>query len=204
MKPEDYSHSPVDADAGTPVYKRPAGGWGSLEGVARIMKKEPPTPLALQILGKLNKTGGAMCSSCAWAKPANPGTFEFCENGAKATLWELTTKKVGPAFFAEHKVSDLRQWSDHDLEAAGRLTHPMRYDATTDTYQPVAWEEAFAGIGRELKAITPDEAVFYASGHAALEPSYLYALMARMVGSLVTWPLAIGDQASVAMPCSAS
>ncbi|WP_406870033.1 FdhF/YdeP family oxidoreductase [Thioclava sp. 'Guangxiensis'] len=183
MKPEDYSHSPVEADAGTPVYKRPAGGWGSLEGVARIMKKEPPTPLALQILAKLNKTGGAMCSSCAWAKPANPGTFEFCENGAKATLWELTTKKVGPAFFATHKVSDLRQWTDHDLEAAGRLTHPMRYDATTDSYQPVAWEEAFAEIGRELNGITPDEAVFYASGHAGLEPSYLYALLARIYGT---------------------
>ncbi len=48
-----------------------------------------------------------MCVSCAWAKPADPRIFEFCENGAKATTWEITHKRVTPEFFAEHTVADL-------------------------------------------------------------------------------------------------
>ena len=43
-----------------------------------------------------------MCVSCAWAKPADPRVFEFCENGAKATAWEITSKRVTPDFFARH------------------------------------------------------------------------------------------------------
>ena len=64
-------------------------------------------------------------------------------------------------------------------EKAGRLTEPMRYDAASDRYLPVSWDEAFAEIGAELRAMDPKEAVFYASGHAGLEASYLYALFAR-------------------------
>jgi anaerobic selenocysteine-containing dehydrogenase len=37
----------------------------------------------------------------------------------------------------------------------GRLTHPMAYDAASDRYLPIAWEDAFARIGAELRAL-PD------------------------------------------------
>ena len=30
-----------------------------------------------------------------------PRVFEFCENGAKATAWEITRKRVTPEFFAD-------------------------------------------------------------------------------------------------------
>jgi hypothetical protein len=35
----------------------------------------------------------------------------------------------------------------------------------------------------ELKALNPNSAVFYASGHASLETSYMYVLFARMYGT---------------------
>jgi hypothetical protein len=95
-----------------------------------------------------NKTGGYMCTSCAWAKPAKPHGAEFCENGAKATFWDLTSKRTTPAFFDRHTVTELLGWSDYDLEHEGRLTHPVRYDMASDRYLPVSWEEAFAGISR--------------------------------------------------------
>ena len=44
---------------------------------------------------------------------------------------------------------------DHDLEDAGRLTAPLRYDAATDKYVSVTWDEAFEDIGRELRALDP-------------------------------------------------
>jgi len=91
-------------------------------------------------LWKQNKPGGHMCVSCAWAKPAESHPFEFCENGAKATAWEITAKRTTPEFFAGHTLGELRQWSDFQLEGNGRLTHPLRYDAATDRYVPVSWE----------------------------------------------------------------
>jgi len=163
----------------------PAGGWGSLKGIAQIFGEAWSGLGAVSTLGQLNKPRGVMCVSCAWPKPANYSAFEFCENGAKATLWELTSARCTPAFWQDegHTVSALRSWKDHDLEMTGRLTHPLRYDAQTDRYCQVTWESAFADIGQTLKRLEPDSAVFYASGHAGLEASYLFALLARRLGT---------------------
>ncbi len=166
-----------------PHYDGPAGGWGSLKGIAQILGTEKPSPGMLETLQRQNKTGGHMCTSCAWAKPARPHPFEFCENGAKATMWELTSKRCTPEFFGAHSVSELRRWKDYDLEIEGRLTHPMKYDPDTDHYVPVSWDEAFRGIGAHLKTLDPKSVIFYASGRASLETSYLYALFARAYGN---------------------
>ena len=163
-------------------YEGPVGGWGSLRGIAETMGRELSAVGSLDTLRQQNKTGGFMCVSCAWGKPKHPHAFEFCENGAKATLWELTTRRCTPDFFAKHTVSELRSWTDHDLEQEGRLTHPLRYDAATDRYLPCTWQDAFKAIGGSLKACEPEKTVFYASGRASLETSYLYALFARVYG----------------------
>lgn len=167
---------------GTTRYRGATGGIGSMKGIAHIARAERPGPRALIELARMNKPGGVMCTSCAWGKPATPHPFEFCENGAKATLWELTGRRATPDFFAAHSVTDLLGWSDYDLEQAGRLTHPMRYDASADRYVPTDWDTAFAAIGAELKRHDPKSTVFYASGRASLETSYLYALFARAFG----------------------
>ena len=167
----------------TAHYDGPAGGWGSLKGISRIFGEEWPTPAAIETLARQNKPHGFMCVSCSWAKPADYHPFEFCENGAKATLWELTTRRCTPEFFASHTVTELKGWKDFDLEQQGRLTHPMRYDAATDRYLPCAWDEAFTAIGSELKALDPKSVIFYSSGRASLEASYLYALFARLYGN---------------------
>ena len=117
-----------------------------------------------------------------WAKPPNPHVAEFCENGAKATIWDLTSQRCPPEFFSEHSVSELYDWEDHELEKAGRLTEPLRYDAASDRYVRAGWDEAFEAIGKSLKRLDPKAVTFYASGKAALEPSYLYGVFARMYG----------------------
>jgi len=164
-------------------YEGPAGGWGSLKGMGKVFARELSTPAVTETLMRQNKAGGYMCSSCAWGKPAHPHPFEFCENGAKATIWDLTRDRCTPEFFAEHTVTELLDWADYDLEMQGRLTEPLRYDAATDKYVACSWDEAFAGIGRELNALEPKSVVLYASGKASLEASYLYALFARLYGN---------------------
>lgn len=164
-------------------YHAPAGGWGSAKSVAKYLVKEDAATRAPKVLMSQNKHGGAMCVSCAWEKPAKPHPLEFCENGAKATVWETTSRRADPKFFAHHTLRELEGWSDHDLESVGRLTHPMRWDAARDQYVPVTWQEAFDEIGRELRAIEPNQAEMYVSGRASLETSYMWQLFARIYGT---------------------
>ncbi|GEP08331.1 FdhF/YdeP family oxidoreductase [Methylobacterium gnaphalii] len=165
------------------AYEDPAGGWGSAKSLVEILTREEIPVSGAAMLMKQNKPTGFMCVSCAWAKPAKPNTFEYCENGAKATAWEQTRKRVGPDFFQRHTVTELLGWSDYDLEEKGRITHPLRYDPESDRYLAVSWQDAFAEIGRELRALEPKSVVFYASGRASLETSYMYGLLARMYGN---------------------
>lgn len=94
----------------------------------------------------------------------------------------MTSRRCEPEFFAAHTLTELQTWSDNELEQTGRLTHPMRFDPVSDKYVPFEWEDAFTAIGRELKPLAPKSAVFYASGRANQETSYLYALFARLYG----------------------
>jgi molybdopterin-dependent oxidoreductase alpha subunit len=165
-------------------YEAPAGGWGSVKSLKTILSQEGVLASGPAILSRQNKVDGFQCVSCAWVKPAQPLPFEFCENGAKATAWEITTHRCTPDFFAAHTVTELLGWDDFHLEAAGRLTHPLRYDAATDRYKPVSWGAAIAEIGRELKAVeNKKETVFYSSGRCSNEASYLYGLFARLYGN---------------------
>jgi molybdopterin-dependent oxidoreductase alpha subunit len=167
-------------------YDGPVGGWGSVGSLAHHLQHEA-APGALAELPRQNKRGGFACTSCAWAKPAEPHAAEFCENGAKATFAELTTRRVTAGFFARHSLAELRSWSAHDLEHQGRLTEPMCYDPATDRYRPAGWAEAYAAIGEALRLLRddhgPDATVFYASGRASLETSYLWQLFARRYGT---------------------
>lgn len=173
-----------DSEIKIEPYDGPAGGWGSLRGVAEILPREKVPPLeTARELWRQNKTDGFACVSCAWPKPAKPHPFEFCENGAKATAWELTSARVTPQFFLDATVSELRAWSDYDLEQAGRLTKPLRYDGGLDRYVETTWNEAFVAIATELRRVDPKSAIFYTSGRASLEASYLYGLFARAYGS---------------------
>ncbi len=165
-------------------YHAPAGGWGSARSLGQILSREGVLASGALALTRQNKPDGFQCVSCAWSKPAAPLPFEFCENGAKATAWEITVHRCTPEFFAKHTVTELLDWDDYHLEQTGRLTHPMRYDAASDRYLPVSWTSAFEEIGRELRAIEDRKsAVFYSSGRCSNEVSYLYALFARLYGN---------------------
>ena len=82
-------------------YSGPAGGWGALRSVATHLVREEVPLSGSRLLLAQNKPDGFQCVSCAWAKPADHSPFEFCENGAKATLWELTDHRIGEEFFAK-------------------------------------------------------------------------------------------------------
>jgi molybdopterin-dependent oxidoreductase alpha subunit len=162
----------------------PAGGWGALHAVAKALREESAIVKGGRSLLSMNQPDGFDCPGCAWPDPKHTSSFEFCENGAKAVAWETTKRRVTREFFAAWTVSELERQSDHWLEDQGRLTEPMRYDPATDKYVPVTWDEAFALIGRELRALAdPNEAEFYTSGRTSNEAAFLYQLFARLYGT---------------------
>ena len=165
--------------AGGPV----AGGLGALFASGKAMLREKAMVPGTAALLKVNQPGGFDCPGCAWPEGEH-SRLDFCENGLKAVAAETTTKRVDPAFFARHTVSELRARSDFWLEQQGRLTHPMLYDAAADRYKPIAWEDAFARMGGILRGLdNPDRAAFYTSGRTSNEAAFLYQLFAREFGT---------------------
>jgi molybdopterin-dependent oxidoreductase alpha subunit len=169
---------------GVKPYDSPAGGWGALRATAKAVREQMDLSEAPLLLYRTNKPGGFDCPGCAWPDKEHTSTFQFCENGAKAVTWEATRKRVPPTFFAAHTVSELLGWSDYDLENQGRLTHPLAYDAATDTYQAISWEDGFERIGAVLRTLPdPNMVEFYTSGRASNEAAFLFQLFAREYGT---------------------
>jgi molybdopterin-dependent oxidoreductase alpha subunit len=165
-------------------YDGPAGGWGALKAVAEAVRGQMAPVREGHGLLSMNQPQGFDCPGCAWPDPKHTSSFEFCENGAKAVSWEATAKRTTPDFFAAHTVSKLWQWSDYDLENEGRLTHPMAYDAASDRYLPISWEEAMLRIGVALQALPdPDMLELYTSGRTSNEAAFLYQLFGREFGT---------------------
>ncbi len=165
-------------------YDGPAGGWGALQATAKAVREQMEFVTAPIVLMRTNQPAGFDCPGCAWPDKEHKSTFQFCENGAKAVTWEATSKRVTPEFFASHTVTELLAMSDYELENFGRLTHPMRYDAASDRFLPVDWDQAFARIGERLRAMdSPDRVEFYTSGRASNEAAYLFQLFAREYGT---------------------
>ena len=172
---------------GTPRYKRydgPAGGWGAAAATAKVLIEQSVVGKGSRALLSMNQPGGFKCPSCAFPDATCKKTLEFCENGAKALAHEATKFRVTRDFFAQHSVTALMEQSDYWLEMQGRLTEPMRYDAATDHYVPVSWDEAFALIGKHLRALgDSNEAEFYTSGRTANETAFLYSIFVREYGT---------------------
>jgi molybdopterin-dependent oxidoreductase alpha subunit len=165
-------------------YTHPAGGWDALEAVEQALARQGMLIEGAEDLLRMNQPDGFDCPGCAWPDPVHTSTFEFCENGAKAVSWEATPKRTTREFMAAHTVSELLQLSDYALEDNGRLTEPMTYEAKSDRYVPIAWEEAFERIGAALRSIPdPHQVEFYTSGRASNEASFLFQLFGRAYGT---------------------
>ena len=158
-----------------------AGGLGALWATTRQVREGSGLVRGTKALLAMNQQAGFDCPGCAWPEPAKRDRFEFCENGAKAIAEEATTARATPELFATLSIDELRLLSDYELGHLGRITEPMVLDG--DHYRPIAWDDAFALIARELRAVGPERSVFYTSGRTSNEAAFLYQLVGRMFGT---------------------
>ncbi|WP_329812082.1 FdhF/YdeP family oxidoreductase [Streptomyces sp. GSL17-113] len=170
-----------------PQVGAPAHAAAGLPAVAhslRMARQQMGVKRTALTLLRVNQKDGFDCPGCAWPEGDERHTAEFCENGAKAVAEEATTRRVTRAFFAEHPVEDLARRSGYWLGQQGRLTEPMYLPEGGDRYEPISWDDAFALIAEDLRALpSPDEAVFYTSGRTSNEAAFLYQLFAREYGT---------------------
>ncbi|MDG3004341.1 FdhF/YdeP family oxidoreductase [Paludisphaera mucosa] len=166
-------------------YHHPAAGWGAAISVGKVLVKQREVLDGARVVFDMNhENGGYDCPGCAWPDDRHGLTMDICENGIKHATWEMTKKKATPEFFAAHTVSELATWTDFALEDAGRLTEPMRYDAASDKYVAVTWDEAFALVGKHVRGLgDPNRAAFYTSGRLSNEATFLLQLWARELGT---------------------
>ncbi|MBF4567614.1 FdhF/YdeP family oxidoreductase [Plantibacter sp. VKM Ac-2880] len=156
---------------------------GILHSMEPALRQLGPLRTA-ELLTSINQRGGFDCMSCAWPDPDDRKKLEFCENGAKAVIWEATPIVIPSAFWAEHSLTDLADKSEYWLGMQGRLSEPVYKPAGSDHYRPVSWEEAFALVGEQLRGQeSPDQAAFYTSGRASNEAAFAYQLFVRAFGT---------------------
>lgn len=166
-------------------YHHPAAGWGAAISVGEVLLKSGTILSAPREMLLMNhENGGFDCPGCAWPDDRHGLKLDLCENGVKHVTWEMTSKRVGREFFARHTVAELSTWTDFALEDAGRLTEPMVYDQSSDTYVPISWANAFRLVGDTLRGLdSPDRAAFYTSGRLGNEATFLYQWWVREYGT---------------------
>jgi formate dehydrogenase major subunit len=175
------AHSPESPSVSKP--KSWAAGVPSVAAAMADSLHEMGPARTLASLRAVNQVAGFDCPGCAWPEGAVRHLAEFCENGAKAVAEEATVRRLGPDFFAEHSVDDLRERSDYWLGQQGRLTHPVVVREGSGHYEKIEWDDAFGLIAQQLRLVSPDEAVFYTSGRTSNEAAFMYQLFVRMFGT---------------------
>ena len=185
--PEPASSAQPPFESQPPRLAPASGSAAGLPAMAKTaaLVRAMGVARGIRALLQVNQADGFDCQSCAWPSPdANRHVFEFCENGAKAVADEATPRKVDRAFFARYSVAELAAQSDHALNAHGRLAEPMELREGGTHYEPIAWEDAFARLAAELRALpSPDAAAFYTSGRTSNEAAFLWQLLARQFGT---------------------
>lgn len=173
----------TDIQIGAPAES--AGGPKAVQVALTSSVSQMGAVRAVSTLLHLNQQDGFDCPGCAWPDPAgHRSTFEFCENGAKAVAEEATLARADREFFAARSVQELAALDDHRLGKCGRIVEPMHRAPGDSHYRPIGWDEAFALVGRHLRALpSPNEAVFYTSGRTSNEAAFLYQLFVRMYGT---------------------
>lgn len=158
-----------------------AGGWASVRyswemarragGVLKLYRalRSPNTckTCAFGMLGMVNEIGQS---------------WQVCKKSLQAQAQDMQPG-IPAEFFERNSLADLQRLSGRELEALGRLVHPLYLPEGADRFQVLSWGEARKLLLEKWRAARPDRSFFYTSGRSSMEAAYLVQLLARQWGT---------------------
>lgn len=160
------------------------GGLKAIHYVMSIAGDVGPRKLAAAVRSKNT------CKACAFGTGGqrgglhnehNPG-IEICNKNIQAQSSDLRAA-IPSSLFTDNSLAELRQLSGQQLEALGRLAHPLYKAPGADRYTIINYDEALDIIAARLRAAPPQRSFFYSSGRSSNEAAFLLQLFARLYGT---------------------
>lgn len=165
------------------------------------MKSGGGWPAILYTLRKSREVGGVWkmykalrtrnaCKTCALGMGGQQGGMvneqgsfpEVCKKSLQAMAADMQAG-ISPAFWKQNSVAHLQALSPRQLEASGRLVHPLHRGADEIHYRPIEWDEAISRVVEKLKSVPANETFWYFSGRSSNEAGFLLQLFARLYGT---------------------
>jgi molybdopterin-dependent oxidoreductase alpha subunit len=130
------------------------------------------------------------CKTCALGMGGQLGGMvneqgrfpEVCKKSIQAMTADMQGA-LREHFFDDFSLETLRGMTPRELEAAGRLTHPVIAGPLDSHYRAISWDEVLDKVADTMKKTPPDEAFFYLSGRSSNEAGFLLQLLARIYGT---------------------
>lgn len=130
------------------------------------------------------------CKTCALGMGGQRGGMvneagrfpEVCKKSVQAMVADMQGG-IPDEFWSAHSVDELRRWSPRELEAAGRLLHPLWLEPDAGHFRPISWHDAYGKIVAALRRADPQRTFWYFSGRSSNEAGFLLQLFARIYGS---------------------
>ncbi len=160
------------------------GGLKAVQYVMSIAAEVGPRRLAETVRSKNT------CKACAFGTGGqrgglhnehNPG-IEICNKNIQAQSGDLRPA-IPRSIFTDNSFDELRQLSGRELEALGRLAHPLYKAPGADRYAPISYEQAIERICERFAMADPQRSFFYSSGRSSNEAAFILQLFARLYGS---------------------
>jgi len=169
----------------TTASKLPVGGGlKAVQYVLSIASAVGPRRLAETVRSKNT------CKACAFGTGGQRGGLhnehntgiEICNKNIQAQSGDLRPA-IPKEIFTDNSLTELAQLSGRQLEALGRLAHPLYKAPKADRYTIITYDEAIARIATQMLKTAPQRSFFYASGRSSNEAAFLLQLFARLYGS---------------------
>lgn len=160
------------------------GGLKAVRYVMSIANEVGPGRLAAAVRSRNT------CKACAFGTGGQRGGLhneygkgiEVCNKNIQAQSSDLRPA-IPVEIFTDNSIAELAALGGRQLEALGRLAHPLYKAPGADRYSPMDHEQAFAMIAERLRASRPERTFFYSSGRSSNEAAFILQLLARLHGT---------------------
>lgn len=160
------------------------GGLKAVKYVLSIANDVGPRRLAEAVRSKNT------CKACAFGTGGQRGGLhnehntgiEICNKNIQAQSGDMRAA-IPSAIFADNSIAELQQLTGRELEALGRLAHPLYKAPGAEHYRVITYDEAVALISTKMRTSKPSRSFFYSSGRSSNEAAFILQLFARLFGS---------------------